>query len=64
MTPRNHTGVATVVALLLCVTAVQAAKNDWTEGTSARSDGATRDYYNRAGRLAFEKTDIRFCHVD
>lgn len=27
------------------------ARNDWAEGTPGKSDGATRDYYNRAGLL-------------
>lgn len=38
---------------LICATTVSAAKNDWAEGTSGRSTGATRDYYNAAGRLAW-----------
>ncbi|MEJ2639068.1 MAG: disaggregatase related repeat-containing protein [Desulfosarcinaceae bacterium] len=32
----------------------QAAYNDWAEGTQTAADGATRDYYNRAGRLEWE----------
>ena len=31
-----------------------AAFNDWAEGTQAAADGATRDYYNRAGKLEWE----------
>ena len=30
-----------------------AAPNDWAEGTPGLDDGATRDYYNRAGYLAW-----------
>jgi len=30
---------------------LEAAPNDWAEGSAARTDGATRDYYNRAGLL-------------
>lgn len=30
------------------------AKNDWAEGTPGRSTGATRDYYNAAGKLAWK----------
>lgn len=29
----------------------QAAVNDWAEGNQDQQDGATRDYYNRGGRL-------------
>ena len=31
-----------------------AAPNDWAEGTPGKDDGATRDYYNRAGLLAWK----------
>ncbi len=30
---------------------VRAAKNDWAEGTPGENNGASRDYYNRAGSL-------------
>ncbi len=30
------------------------AYSDWVEGTEAADDGATRDYYNRAARLAWD----------
>jgi len=30
------------------------AKNDWAEGTAQRADGASRDYYNRAGLLKWK----------
>ena len=30
------------------------AKSQWVEGTMANDDGATRDYYNRAGLLAWD----------
>lgn len=36
--------------MLLCLGA-GAAQNDWAEGTSRMNDGASRDYYNRAGYL-------------
>ena len=29
-------------------------KGKWVEGTQAADDGATRDYYNRAARLAWQ----------
>ena len=32
----------------------QACPSDWVEGTQANDDGATRDYYNRAGLLSWE----------
>ncbi len=31
-----------------------AAQSDWVEGTEAYDDGATRDFYNRAARLAWD----------
>jgi hypothetical protein len=31
-----------------------AALNDWAEGNSDEQDGATRDYYNRAGKLPWD----------
>jgi hypothetical protein len=31
-----------------------AAYNDWAEGSQDAADGATRDYYNRAGRLEWD----------
>ncbi len=33
---------------------LSAAKNDWAEGLSGKSTGATRDYYNRAGLLKWD----------
>ncbi len=30
------------------------ARNDWAEGTPGKSNGATRDYYNRAGLLRWK----------
>ena len=33
---------------------VQGAFNDWAEGLAGKGDGATRDYYNRAARLAWK----------
>ncbi len=38
---------------LVCLTAstLQAAKNDWAEGTPGQNNGASREYYNRAGLL-------------
>lgn len=44
--------LATLVTLTLCVPAL-AAPNDWVEGDAKQSDGASRDYYNRAARLAW-----------
>ena len=47
---------APYLAALLVLAAVwplRAAPNDWAEGT-AGTDGATRDYYNRAARLPWE----------
>jgi hypothetical protein len=35
------------------LTAQEMSPHDWAEGTPGRDDGATRDYYNRAGRLAW-----------
>ncbi len=33
---------------------VRGARNDWAEGTPGKSEGATRDYYNRAGLLRWK----------
>ncbi|MGD8237603.1 MAG: DNRLRE domain-containing protein [Armatimonadota bacterium] len=33
---------------------VLAAPNDWAEGTPGKPNGATRDHYNRAGRLEWD----------
>jgi len=46
---------AVLCALAILLTAGRAlpARNDWAEGTPGRSTGATRDYYNAAGRLAW-----------
>jgi hypothetical protein len=43
-----------IATAVLYVTRVQAARNDWAEGTTRGDDGATRDYYNRAARLPWE----------
>ena len=46
-----------VVLVFLCLisaTVAFGAKNDWAEGTLGRSTGATRDFYNAAGRLAWK----------
>ena len=47
---------AVLCALAVLLTAGRAlpAQNDWAEGTPGRSTGATRDYYNAAGRLAWK----------
>ena len=43
------------VLILFCRTwDSHAAPNDWAEGTQENADGATRDYHNRAGKLAWE----------
>ncbi len=47
-------GFRLVLLLLVFPHAVLAAQNDWAEGTAERSDGATRDYYNRAALLRWE----------
>ncbi|HUU91047.1 MAG TPA: DNRLRE domain-containing protein [Phycisphaerae bacterium] len=43
-----------VLSALLCICAAQAAPNDWAEGTHEQADGASRDYYNRAGLLKWQ----------
>ena len=45
-----------LVAVLLAIfcNSLFAAKNDWAEGTAERADGASRDYYNRAGLLKWK----------
>jgi hypothetical protein len=43
-----------VWAIWFCVATGHAAQNDWAEGTSDKADGATRDYYNRAGLLPWK----------
>lgn len=39
--------------LFVCASA-NAARNDWAEGTPGMSSGASRDYYNSAGRLKWK----------
>ncbi len=41
----------TTCFMLTCASVAFAARNDWAEGTPRGDDGATRDYYNRAGLL-------------
>ena len=43
-----------ISALLVAATTVAAAPNDWAEGTPGKDNGATRDYYNRAGQLEWK----------
>lgn len=55
---RGASRFSSVVATVLCaaIPAIAAATTqptDWVEGTQALDDGATRDYYNRAARLAW-----------
>ncbi len=40
--------------VLACVSVVSAAHNDWAEGAPGKSDGASRDYYNRAALLSWD----------
>lgn len=40
--------------LLVCISATQAALNDWAEGTRDKADGASRKYYNRAALLKWQ----------
>jgi hypothetical protein len=42
------------LSILISATAASGAKNDWAEGTPGRSTGASRDYYNAAGKLAWK----------
>jgi hypothetical protein len=51
---RVSLGVLVALGMLGPAFRVHAAKNDWAEGTPGHSDGATRDYYNRGGRLAWK----------
>lgn len=43
-----------VAALFLGRAAIPAAPHDWAEGTPGKDNGATRDYYNRAGFLEWQ----------
>jgi hypothetical protein len=43
-----------ICVISACLSAARAAQNDWAEGTSHKADGATRDYYNRAGLLPWK----------
>ena len=43
-----------IILLATHVTAASAAENDWAEGTEVSDDGASREFYNRAGMLAWE----------
>ena len=46
------TGKILLVALLVVYSVVSfAAKNDWAEGNEGLADGASREFYNRAGML-------------
>jgi len=51
--PRTCFALALLGACILCGE-VRAARNDWAEGTPGQPNGATRDYYNRAGLLAWK----------
>ena len=39
------------VLIMVCAFTVDAAVNDWAEGTPGMENGASRDHYNRAGLL-------------
>jgi hypothetical protein len=41
-----------------------AANNDWAEGTYAASDGAIKDYYNRAAGLKWNTPIGDWCDAD
>ena len=43
-----------IVSALLVAATAAAALNDWAEGTPGKDNGATRDYYNRAGQLEWK----------
>ena len=43
-----------LAALLICSHGAFAAQNDWAEGSAEHADGASRDYYNRAGLLKWK----------
>lgn len=45
------TFVSAICLMCLISSFADAAKNDWVEGTPGLHNGATRDYYNRAGSL-------------
>jgi hypothetical protein len=49
----NHF-LATLAAWLAGVAVASAAPNDWAEGTPGKDNGATRDFYNRAGQLEWK----------
>ena len=53
METTQHSLMATLLAITVAA-GVVAAPNDWGEGTSSDSDGATRDYYNRAALLKWQ----------
>jgi hypothetical protein len=40
-----------LAAICLSAAVAQAAKNDWAEGTPGQANGASREFYNRAGLL-------------
>ena len=42
------------LSTLAFANAALAARNDWAEGTPGRSTGASREYYNAAGRLPWQ----------
>ncbi len=60
--PRRRSSAASfrtrilLAASSLCLVAAGAlgARNDWAEGSAGGQDGATRDYYNRAGFLPWK----------
>ena len=45
--------MAMMVAVAIWPVGARAAAWDWAEGAGGAADGATRDYYNGAARLAW-----------
>lgn len=53
--PVLHQMVVMSLIVSICLALpCHAAYNDWAEGSQAAADGATRDYYNRAGKLEWD----------
>lgn len=51
---RGHLVAWCAILLVLAAVPASAALNDWAEGTPGVPNGATRDYYNRAGFLPWD----------
>jgi hypothetical protein len=52
--PQRRASLSALCLLTSCLAPAFAARNDWAEGTPGQSNGASRDYYNRAASLPWK----------